>query len=63
MHAFLDISGKRVRRQYQHTKESRAGDIKGAFALTVTTAKTISQNRNLIGRVTKNNKRAGRTLH
>ena len=61
MHAFLDVSGIRVRRQDQHTNESRASDIKGAFALTVSTAKTISQNRNLIGRVTKNNKRAERT--
>ena len=57
MRAFLEISGIRVRRKDQHTKES--SDIKGAFSLTF--AKTISQNTNLIGGVTKNKKRAACT--
>ena len=59
------ISGHKwiwVKRQAKHTKESF---LKGAFALTMATVKTLSQNINLIGRFTKNNKsvaRAARTL-
>ena len=40
--AFLDTSGIGKRRQDKDSKESRASDIKGAFTLTVSTAKTIS---------------------
>ena len=43
-------------------KERRSSDIKGAVALTTSTAKTIPQNINLIGRLTKNNKCASRTV-
>ena len=40
--AFLDTNGIGERRQDKHSKESRASDIKGAFTLTVSTAKTMS---------------------
>ena len=40
--AFLDTSGIGKRRQDKDSKASRASDIKGAFTLTVSTAKTIS---------------------
>jgi len=62
------ISGHKwiwVKRQAKHTKERRASFLKGAFALTMATVKTIPHNINLIGRFTKNNKsvaRAARTL-
>ena len=50
-----------ARWQDQHTKESRADGIKGAFALTTSTAKTMPQSMKLIGRLTKNYKVALRT--
>ena len=37
-------------------KDKRASFLKGGFALTMATVKTIPQNMNLIGRLTKNNK-------
>ena len=44
----------------KHTKERRASFLKGAFALIMATVKTIPQNINLIGRLTKNNKKVAR---
>ena len=50
-----------ARWQDQHTKESRADGINEAFALTMSTAKTMPQSMKLIGRLTKNYKVAVRT--
>jgi len=56
------IAGRGVRSrtgarwQDQHTKESRANGIRGAFVLTTSTAKTMPQSMKLVGRLTKNYK-------